>query len=209
MKRAALYTRVSTQDQSTALQHDEATRTIAARGWELTSTFEDVGVSGAKGRRPGLDAILAAASKRRFDVLVVWRADRLFRSVHHMVTTLADLSALGVDFVSCTEPFDTSTPTGRLLFHLCAAFAQFERDVIIERTVAGIAAARRRGKRIGRPRRHVDIERARELLATGARLRDVAAALKVGYGTLRRALAEKPQTPSPDGATEPQITPPA
>jgi DNA invertase Pin-like site-specific DNA recombinase len=199
-KRAALYTRVSTADQSTALQTDEATRVIAARGWEFVATFEDVGVSGAKGRRPGLDALLGAASKRRFDVLVVWRADRLFRSVHHMVATLAELSALGVDFVSCTEPFDTSTPTGRLLFHLCAAFAQFERDVIIERTVAGMAAARRRGKRIGRPRRYVDVERARELQATGLTLDEIASALGVGYGTLRRALAAKPQGSSPSPA---------
>jgi DNA invertase Pin-like site-specific DNA recombinase len=198
--RAALYTRVSTADQSTALQHDEAARVIAARGWTLAATFEDVGVSGAKGRRPGLDALLAAASKRRFDVLVVWRADRLFRSVHHMVTTLADLSALGVDFVSCTEPFDTSTPTGRLLFHLCAAFAQFERDVIIERTVAGMAAAKRRGKRIGRPRRYVDVDRARELRAAGKSVRAIAAELGVGVGTLQRALADVPEGSAPTGA---------
>ena len=200
MKRAALYTRVSTADQSTALQHDEAARMVAARGWELAATFEDVGVSGAKGRRPGLDALLDSARKRRFDVLVVWRADRLFRSVHHMVATLADLSALGVDFVSCTEPFDTSTPTGRLLFHLCAAFAQFERDVIIERTVAGVAAARRRGKRLGRPRRYVDVERARELLAEGRSQRSVAAELGVGFGTLQRALAVDPQSSAPTGS---------
>lgn len=202
MKRAALYTRVSTVDQSTALQHDEATRLVAARGWQLAATFEDVGVSGAKGRRPGLDALLDAAKKRRFDVLVVWRADRLFRSVHHMVATLADLSALGVDFVSCTEPFDTSTPTGRLLFHLCAAFAQFERDVIIERTVAGIAAARRRGKRLGRPARRFDMDHARELRAAGATLREIAATLGVGYGTIRQALAAERQTPPPDASAE-------
>jgi DNA invertase Pin-like site-specific DNA recombinase len=187
--RVALYARVSTSDQSTDLQRDEAVRLIASRGWELVETYEDSGVSGTRAGRPGLDAMLAAARRRRFDAIVVWRADRLFRSVHHMVTTLAELGALGVNFVSCTEPFDTSTPTGQLLLHLCAAFAQFERDVLVERTVAGMAAARRRGKRVGRPRRHVDVERARELLAEGRPERAVARELGVGYGTLRRALA--------------------
>jgi DNA invertase Pin-like site-specific DNA recombinase len=186
--RVALYLRVSTSDQSTALQRDEASRLVASRGWQIAETYEDAGVSGTRARRPGLDAMLAAARRRRFDAIVVWRADQLFRSVHHMVTTIAELSALGVNFVSCTEPFDTSTPTGQLLLHLCAAFGQFERDVLVERTVAGMAAARRRGKRAGRPRRHVDVERARALLAEGCVERDVARELGVGYGTLRRAL---------------------
>jgi DNA invertase Pin-like site-specific DNA recombinase len=184
----ALYARVSTNDQSTALQRDEATQLIANRGWELVETYEDTGVSGTRSRRPGLDAMLAAARRRRFDAIVVWRADRLFRSVHHMVATLAELGAIGVNFVSCTEPFDTSTPAGQLLLHLCAAFAQFERDVLVERTVAGMAAARRRGKRVGRPRRHIDVERVRSLLAQGYAERTVARELGVGYGTLRRAL---------------------
>jgi DNA invertase Pin-like site-specific DNA recombinase len=203
-RRVALYTRVSTLEQTTALQVDEATRMIAARGWELACAFEDVGISGAKGRRPGLDALLDATKKRRVDVVVVWRADRLFRSVHHMVATLADFSAVGVDFVSCTEPFDTATPTGRLLFHLVAAFAQFERDLIIERTVAGIAAARRRGVHIGRPQRYVDVDRAEELRQLGRTLREVAKLLGVGYGTLRRALGSEPQSspPSVDGEAE-------
>jgi DNA invertase Pin-like site-specific DNA recombinase len=201
--RAVVYLRVSTTDQNTDLQRYEAERLVEARGWTLGTMFEDVGVSGLKGRRPGLDALLADARKRRFDVLVVWRADRLFRSVHHMVATLEELSALGIDFVSCNEPFDTSTPTGRLLLHLCAAFAQFERDVIVERTIAGMAAARRRGASIGRPRRYVDIDRARELQATGLTLDEIAKLLGVGYGTLRRALAAKPQGSSPDPAESP------
>jgi DNA invertase Pin-like site-specific DNA recombinase len=200
--RVALYLRVSTSDQSTALQRDEATRLIASRGWELAETYEDAGVSGTRARRPGLDAMLAAARRRRFDAIVVWRADRLFRSVHHMVTTLAELGALGVNFVSCTEPFDTSTPTGQLLLHLCAAFGQFERDVLVERTVAGMAAARRRGRRIGRPRARFDLEQAQALLAGGATERNVARALGVGYGTLRRALASAPKGSVP-GAHEP------
>jgi DNA invertase Pin-like site-specific DNA recombinase len=127
--RAAIYSRVSTTDQNTGLQVDEATALVHRRGWTLVEVFEDVGISGTKGRRPGLDRLLAAARKRKVDVLVVWRADRLFRSVHHMVTTLTDLSALGIDFTSVSESFDTSTPSGKLLFHISSAFAQFERDV--------------------------------------------------------------------------------
>lgn len=190
-KRAGLYLRVSTDDQNTQLQRDEGNRLIENRGWLLAGTYEDVGVSGSKDRRPGLDALLADARRRKFDVLVVWRADRLFRSVHHMVTTLNDLSAIGVDFVSCTEPFDTSTPTGRLLLHICAAFGQFERDVIIERTVAGMAAAKRRGVHLGRPKRRVDLDVAASRLEEGASLRAIAVELGVGYGTLRRALEPK------------------
>jgi DNA invertase Pin-like site-specific DNA recombinase len=195
--RAAVYARVSTTDQKTGLQSDEALRVIEARGWSLAATFEDVGISGTKDRRPGLDALLAAARKRKFDVLVVWRADRLFRSVHHMVATLHELAALGVDFVSCTESFDTSTPTGKLLFHICAAFAQFERDVIVERTVAGIAAARRRGRRLGRPRKRVDVAHALELMADRGSLRVVAKEMGVGYGTLRAALVSERKSSSP------------
>ena len=199
--RAAIYVRVSTTDQNTALQLDEAKRMAEARGWSIALTFEDVGISGSKDRRPGLDALLAAARRRQFDVLLVWKADRLFRSVHHMVATLNDLAALRIDFASCTEPFDTSTPTGKLLLHICAAFAQFERDVIIERTVAGIAAARRRGTRIGRPRKRVDVERARELMALHQSLRLVAKEMGIGYGTLRSALVGERET-SPAAATD-------
>jgi DNA invertase Pin-like site-specific DNA recombinase len=106
-----------------------------------------------------------------------------------MVNALAELGELGVDFVSCTEPFDTSTSTGKLLFHVCTAFAQFERDVMIERTVAGMAAARRRGKHIGRPAVRFDRQLARELLAGGKSERSVAKELGISRSSLRRGLA--------------------
>ena len=203
-QRAAIYMRVSTNDQSTSLQSDEGRRLVEARGWSLAGTFEDVGISGTKDRRPGLDALMAAARKRKFDVLVVWRADRLFRSVHHMVATLHELAALGIDFVSCTESFDTSTPTGKLLFHICAAFAQFERDVIVERTVAGMAAAKRRGTRIGRPRRRVDPDEARALHDALGSIRDVAARLGVSVGKVHAVLAsvQKGSSAEPSGTPE-------
>lgn len=186
--RAALYVRVSTDDQRVDLQRDEGTARIRARGWSLVETYADRGVSGTRASRPALDRMLADARAGRFEVLVVWRCDRLFRSLPHMVATLAELNALGIDFVSVTETIDTSTPQGRLLFHLVSAFAQFERDVLVERTRAGLAAARRRGKRIGRPRRFVNVERGAELLASGYSQRAAARELGVGLATFHRAM---------------------
>jgi DNA invertase Pin-like site-specific DNA recombinase len=182
--------RVSRSDQNPALQADETAGLIAGRGWELVDTFLDQGVSGSKDRRPELDRMLAAARRGLFDILVVWRSDRLFRSLKHMVTALDELAALGIDFVSVTESFDTTTPQGRLLLHLVAAFAEFERNVLIERTKAGLEAARRRGAQIGRPRVRVDVERALALRAQGRSIRQVAKTLGIGAATLHRALAD-------------------
>lgn len=189
-KRAVRYIRVSRQDQRPELQADETGEFIERRGWTLADTFLDQGISGTKDRRPALDELMAAAKRRRFDVLVVYRADRLFRSLRHMVVALDELAALGIGFVSVTEPFDSTTPQGRLLIQLVSAFAEFERNVIAERTRAGIAAARRRGARIGRPPVYVDVARARVMRAKGASLRTIAKALKVGTTTLFRALQE-------------------
>jgi DNA invertase Pin-like site-specific DNA recombinase len=149
--RAAVYVRVSRSDQREALQEDECRELVARRRWELVEVYADHGVSGRRDRRPALDRLMADARRRRFDVLVVWRSDRLFRSVRAMVNALGELDALGVSFVSATEVFDTTTPQGRLLLHLVAAFGEFERQVLVERTVAGLAAAKRRGVRLGRP----------------------------------------------------------
>jgi DNA invertase Pin-like site-specific DNA recombinase len=140
-------------------------------------------------RRPALDELRQQARQRRFDILVVWRADRLFRSLRHMVLTLDELRAVGIEFVSVTEPFDTTRPQGQLLFHLTASFAEFERGLLIERTLAGLAAARRRGKRLGRPPVFVPVERARSLMASGMSMRKTAKELGIGFGTLHRALA--------------------
>lgn len=187
-RRAARYLRVSRSDQNIDLQADETSGLIERRGWTLAATYDDQGISGTKDRRPALDRMLLAARRREFDVLVVYRADRLFRSLKHLVTTLDELGALGVDFVSCTEPFDTCTPQGRLLLHLVSAFAEFERGVLIERTKAGLDAARRRGKKLGRPRVSVDVREARRLRSAGFSIAKIAKRLGVGVGTLHRAL---------------------
>ena len=123
-----------------SLQLDETARVVAARDWELVDTYIDHGVSGSRERRPELDRLLADARRGLFDTVLVWRSDRLFRSLRHMVLTIEDLAAIHVDFVSVTEPFDTTTPQGRLLLHMVSAFAEFERQILIERTKEDIAA---------------------------------------------------------------------
>lgn len=185
-RRAVRYLRVSRQDQRPQLQADETGDVIDRRGWQLVDTFLDQGVSGARDRRKELDRMMEGARRRAFDIVVVWRSDRLFRSLRHMVNALGELAALGVEFVSVTEPFDTTTPQGRLLLHLVAAFAEFERGVIVERTRAGLAAARRRGVRLGRPPAGVDPSRVREMRAKGRSFREIARELKLGVSTVHR-----------------------
>jgi DNA invertase Pin-like site-specific DNA recombinase len=132
--------------------------------------------------------MLGDARRRRFDAVVVFRADRLFRSMRHMVVTLDELAALGIGFVSVMEPFDTTTPSGRLLLHLVSAMAEFEKGILVERTKAGIAAARRRGACLGRPAARLDEDRLRELRADGASVRKIAETLGVGSSTIQRRL---------------------
>ena len=147
--RVALYARVSTADQTTENQLIELRRFAEARGWTAVEYLEE-GVSGAKERRPALDRLMADGRRRRFDVLLVWRLDRLGRNLKHLIVTLDELAALGVAFVSMNEGIDCTTPAGKLQLHLLAAIAEFERARIIERVRAGIARARTQGKRLGR-----------------------------------------------------------
>ena len=176
------YIRVSTLDQNPALQRDA----LAAAG--CGRLFEDR-ASGARADRPGLAQALAFL--REGDVLVVWKLDRLGRSLAHLVRTAEALAARGVGFRSLTEAIDTTTPGGRLVFHLFAALGQFERDLIRERTRAGLAAAAARGRRGGRrPVVTEDkLKRARLLLAQGLTVREAAARLRIGKTALYEALA--------------------
>lgn len=129
----------------------------------------------------------AAARSGAFDVLVVWRADRLFRSLPELLSTLRELEAWGVDFVSVKEPFDTTSPAGRLLFAMVGAFAEFERGVLRERTKAGLDATRRRGTKLGRPKRVVDVELVRLMRGRGMSIAAIARDLEVSEATLYRA----------------------
>ena len=176
------YARISTAEQSLALQLDA----LSAAG--ATRVFEDRGVSGAKAERPGLAD--AMAYLREGDTLVVWKLDRLGRSMTHLLAIVADLEARGVGFRSLTEAIDTTTPTGRLVFHIFGALGQFERDLIRERTGAGLRAAAARGRRGGRPVTATPekVARARALIAKGLTVREAAARVKVGKSALYAAL---------------------
>ncbi len=171
------------------MQVEDLRRLAQQRGWEVVGEFVDVGHSGSKDRRPELDRLMADVGKGKIDVVAVWRFDRFARSVRHLVTALEDFRARGIDFVSVSDGIDTSTPAGRFTFHVIAAVAELERELIRERTRAGLASARRRGARIGRPRVVFDLERARALRASGKSLRKVAQELGVGAATLCRAMA--------------------
>jgi DNA invertase Pin-like site-specific DNA recombinase len=149
--RAAIYARVSTLEQEPENQLQELRRYCAARAWSAKE-YVDAGVSGSKDRRPALDQLLTDAKRRKFDVLVCWRLDRLGRNLRHLILLLDELNALGVAFVSLAEGIDATTPAGRLQLHVLGAIAEFERDRIRERVVAGLQRARMQGKRLGRPR---------------------------------------------------------
>jgi DNA invertase Pin-like site-specific DNA recombinase len=144
----------------------------------------DHGVSGAKEKRPALEAVLAEVWARRVDVLVCVKLDRLARSVHHLVAMVREFEVLGVDLVVLDQAIDTTTPAGRLLFHVLAAISEFERDLIRDRVLAGLRRARAQGARIGRPKRLVDMRRAQALLDAGQSLRQVAKTLGIAASTL-------------------------
>lgn len=147
--RAAIYARVSTLDQHPESQLLDLRRYVTARGWE-SSEYVDHGVSGTRESRPALDQMLRDARRRRLDAVVVWRLDRLGRSLRHLLVTLEELDRLGVTFISLGEGIDLGTPAGRLQMAILAAISQFERERIVERVKSGLARARAQGKRLGR-----------------------------------------------------------
>ena len=187
LKTVALYARVSTLDQNCEVQLEDLRR-YASQRFGRSYEFVDTGVSGTQRSRPQLDALMSDARKRLFDVVLVWKFDRFARSVKHLVDSLEEFRALGVDFISYTENVDTTTPSGQLLFHVVSAVAQFERDLIAERVRAGIAHARAMGKRIVRPRAPIDVEEVRRQRAEGASLRLIAKRRDVPVSRVRRAL---------------------
>lgn len=188
--RIAIYTRVSTHDQNPDMQLAEIREYASRRGWIVAGEYSDVGVSGSKESRPELNRMILEAHARRFDAIVVWKLDRLGRSLRHLVITIEDLAAYGVTLVSLRDNLDLSTPSGRLMMHLLGAMAEFERELIRERVTAGVHAARKRGVRIGRPRTYVSPDRVRELRDAGTPWRAIAKRLRVGTGTAVRALQQ-------------------
>jgi DNA invertase Pin-like site-specific DNA recombinase len=187
--RAALYARVSTNDQQTlGLQAEAMTAYIKGRGWDLMRQVKDIG-SGAK-ERPAREGLLKAARRREVDVVAVWRLDRWGRSLPDLVVTLRELTELGVGFVSLTEALDLTTPTGRALAGMLAVFAEFEREVLRERVRAGIAQARREGRPHGRPRTAwLKSDEVRRLKADQMSHSEIARRLGIGRTSVRRILA--------------------
>jgi DNA invertase Pin-like site-specific DNA recombinase len=202
-KRAALYLRVSTDDQTTANQRRELESMCEQRGWTVVATYDDAGISGSKGRdkRPGLDAALKDAARGKYDVLCAWSVDRLGRSLADLVNGLQDLHAAKVDLFLHQQALDTTTPAGKAMFGMMGVFAEFERAMIVARVNAGMARAKaeqasgivrrdatgRRLKAIGRPKISTETERRiREELAAGHGMLKVAAIVGVGSGTVQK-----------------------
>jgi DNA invertase Pin-like site-specific DNA recombinase len=165
------------------------------RGWPVVAEFVDVGISGAKEKRPELDKLMAEAHRRRFDSVVVWKFDRFARSVSHLLRALETFNALGIGFVSLSESLDTSTPAGKMVFTVLGAVAELERALIRERVKAGLRNAVAKGQRLGRPRVVLDVRRIAELRASGRSWRKIARVMECSAKTCRRAW----QKDTPDG----------
>ncbi len=190
MRRVAIYCRVSTLEQRPEIQRDALRAYAQNRGLEIAGEYIDHGVSGAKDRRPALDAMMADARRRRFDAVACVKLDRLARSVHHLTSLGRELEALGVDLVVLDQAIDTSTPAGRLLFNVLGSIAEFERDLARERTAAGMQAAKRRGKHVGRPAAKVDRRRLLTGMESGASVSQLARSLGVSRATARRLVSQ-------------------
>src|SRR5215470_7221868 len=187
MKRAALYMRVSTKGHGRTTETQAvALRDYAAhRGFEIIEEYRDEGISGSRDSRPAFDRLMKDARARKFDVVIVARFDRFVRSVSHLLRALEEFSHLGIDFVSLSESIDTSTPMGKMIFTVLGAVAELERNLIKERVHMRISRARKQGKRLGRPERLFDREKAQGMLQTMS-VREVARQLGVSRGVIER-----------------------
>jgi DNA invertase Pin-like site-specific DNA recombinase len=193
--RVAIYARVSTANngQDPTVQTRELREYCERRGWEIADQFIDTGVSGSKDSRPGLNRMMADARRRKFDVVLVYRYDRFARSLRQLVNALSEFDALGIHFVSLHEGVDTSTPNGRLVFGIFASIAEFERELIRSRVRSGLAAARAKGKRLGRPRVPADAGKVLRLRNGGASWATICRETGLTKGTAQRALLRLPK----------------
>ncbi len=189
MVKAVAYLRVSTSDQSTESQLDAISAHASAKGIEIVQVYQDEGISGARRSRPALDEMMASVRRGEAQAVVVYKIDRLGRSMYHLVQLVDELGHLGVDLVSVTEPhMDTTTPSGKMLFGIMASMAEYERSLIVERVRAGMASAKKRGKRIGRPKTVVSRTKLRSLKDEGLSNSEAARRLGVSRPTLLREL---------------------
>ena len=191
MKKVALYARVSTQGQTVNNQLQELHTVAERHGWDVVSEYKDKGISGAKGRdkRPQFDAMMKAANRREFDIIMSWSIDRLGRSLQHLVEFLGDIQQKGVDLYLHQQNIDTGTPSGKAMFQMVGVFAEFERSMIQERVKAGLERAKKQGKVLGRPRVHATVEsRIRKKRMEGKGILKIATELGVGTSTVQRVV---------------------
>ncbi len=183
----ALYARVSTNQQDPEVQLRELRALAAARGWTITQEYVDSGISGASTSRPELSRMLTDAHKGCFAGILVWRLDRLGRSLRHLVTVVEDLLARGIDVISATEPhMDSTTPTGRLLRNIFASVAEYEREMIRERVMAGLRKAKASGKHVGRPKAIVNRLRITQLRKENMSWREIGRKMGLPKSTVHR-----------------------
>jgi len=196
--RAAIYGRVSTVNhgQDVGMQIAELRQFAAARGWQIANEYTDH-VTGSKDSRPALNQLMADAHKRKFDVVAVWKFDRFARSTAHLLRALETFRALGIDFCSYSEQLDTTTPAGKMVFTVLGAVAELERSLIVERVKAGLRHARAKGRRLGRPRSAVDLNRLKTLRAAGCSWRTIADELEVAVSVAFKAYKASVAATSP------------
>jgi DNA invertase Pin-like site-specific DNA recombinase len=189
--RVALYARVSTTDQHCEQQLHELRDYVRARSWRVEGEYVDHGVSGKTGSRPAMNRLMKAARQRAIDAVVCWKLDRWGRSMPHLVQSVQELKAIGVRFVAVSQGIDTdeSNPMAKLMLHLLSAFAEFEHDLIVERTKAGLLKARREGRFGGRPRAVVNRLKIVEMDNEGYSMREIADEVGVSAATVCRILA--------------------
>jgi putative DNA-invertase from lambdoid prophage Rac len=187
---AAIYARVSTQDQNCEMQVVELREYALRRGWHVSAEYVDTGWSGAKANRPQLDRLMKDARQHRFDVVMVWKLDRWGRSLVQSLQSVQELASMGIRFIAITQNIDTdqSNPMSRFMLHIFGAFAEFEREMIRERVCAGVRNAKRKGKQLGRKRVIFDRGKAHDMHKAGASVREIATALQVGRSTVHRYL---------------------
>ncbi len=192
-RRAALYLRISTDKQTVENQELQLRQVAELRGWEVVEIYSDAGISGSKGRadRPGLDQMLNDASRRHFDIVLVWAIDRLGRSLIDLLGTIQHLEAVGCDLFIDQQSIDTTTPMGKLIFQVCGTFAEFERSMIQQRIHAGLRRAKAEGKTLGRPKVDETTQSAiLRSLRNGVGIKKTAATLGCGIGTVMRVRNE-------------------
>ena len=191
--KVALYTRVSTNDQSVQMQSFDLKGYCQQRGFEVYKEYSDQGVSGTKDKRPALDELMDDARKKKFDAVLCWRFDRIARSTKHLITALEEFRHLNIDFISYQENIDTSSPLGKAMFTIVSAIAELERNILLERVRAGLKRAKENGAILGRPRRlDLDIKKLQEMRnKEKLSLREIAKRVKASPATVYKSLKNK------------------